>query len=698
MLTQKDKTDLANATARRNAQVELSAHQDKVRQLQKVLGIAGAARPTSLQVLHVAAQMSQAMGTPIPLVTLRAMKAKLDYTGDGQFTGADTPLLQNAIAIVSDSEVAVAPPTQVRAVANPDGTVTLSWANNAQPVGPVILLRMNGATVAASIAVSSGNLYTDNPGPGTWTYQLQVVTPSYEGELSQPVSVTVGVQAPATGWTDLTTPAGSTVVYVSSSSGSDAAAGTQAAPLKTIAAGYAKLHDGQPDQLLLKCGDTWSESISFLKSAQSETAYMVLGSYGTGPRPRINAVGEPSVWLGQGRRGVAIVGIDFEDTAQGSGYTAITCFAPASHILIEGNRINGYPSGIVAQEITMGDRIRDLKIRRNVFMNIADVGTPHSEACFLGSVDGLVVEGNTGYKIALNKADEFCHFSYLSETDGTSVFQENVVAMVSSHFVQQRSGGTMTNNLSLSNPINGFQGNAQGGGGPSPVNYFGFNVALNSRNINSVDQRGFGFVLSGANGTICENNIVAFQVDGTSAIDGLDLDDFHGIVRGNVIWDWDGPNAGNPGWPTAIHVESNSTIVSMTGNTLVHHLNGMLIRWECPVMGTYSGNTYWTATPDGGVGGYGRFATNQGVSATLAQWRASTGDASPFLAAAPTQIAANIGDYLTSIGIAPGTNPVDTFMQHAVLQSKETWDARFTAPVVNAWIRGKFGVAQIPAS
>ena len=45
-----------------------------------------------------------------------------------------------------------------------------------------------------------------------------------------------------------------------------------------------------------------------------------------------------------------------------------------------------------------------------------------------------------------------------------------------------------------------------------------------------------------------------------------------------------------------------------------------------------------------------------------------------------------------SIGIAPGSDPVDTFMQRAVQQSKANWRPEFTAPAVNNWIRTKFGV------
>ena len=80
-----------------------------------------------------------------------------------------------------------------------------------------------------------------------------------------------------------------------------------------------------------------------------------------------------------------------------------------------------------------------------------------------------------------------------------------------------------------------------------------------------------------------EFNIAAFQSSGTSAIDCFDFQAGNwSRINGNVSWEWDGPNAGNPGWCTAFHFEIGAQVQSVTCNKLVHHLNGMLIRWERP--------------------------------------------------------------------------------------------------------------------
>lgn len=494
----------------------------------------------------------------------------------------------------------------------------------------------------------------------------------------------------AAGWTNIDPPPGARVFYVSSSSGRDSNDGTEASPFRSIARGYEALRDGQPDQMRLKCGDSWDEGMHFDKSAKSETALMVVASYGTGPRPRIKASGDAAFHCGQNRRGLAFVDLDFQGDQNGKGYSAITGFAPASNILIEGNRIDGFPTGIVWQEINKPERSKNVRIRRNVISNIVDTGTGHSQGVFIGNTDSLVVEGNVGYKIALNKANPFCHFAYLHESNGPSIFRDNIVAMTSSHAVQQRTGGVMTGNLSLRCPIGAFQGGSE-------ANVFRNNVTLDSRDIRAGMGRGFGFVLGGGPDSVVEHNIAAFQTSGTDAVIAFNFDGWSGkAITGNVAWDWGAPGAENPGWVTAAQFDSGSGPVSITGNTFVHHAPSMIIRCERrgPAEMTLAGNKYFSTTPKRGVGGYMQFQVGEGQGRDWAAWKAATGDTSTFLEAAPAKVAAEIGDYLDSIEVARGADAVDTFMQRACKLSKREWDERFTAPVVTGWVRGKFGVKQ----
>lgn len=508
-----------------------------------------------------------------------------------------------------------------------------------------------------------------------------------------------GLPPPSTGWTNLTPPPGSLVFYVSNSTGNDSNAGTLAAPFKSIAKGYSMLRNGQPDQVLLKCGDTWSltDQITLNKSANSQTQYMVMGSYGTGPRPKLRFTGQGFYGgnIAQ-RNGFAIVGLDLQPnaiTATAGGITLLSTAGKAwDDILIEDCDIRGFSVGVVAQTLVDGDTFRRMKIRRSIIADNDNNGGGHAQGVFLGGASDWLIEDCVLDNNARSKNDMFCHNLYAHEYCGPGIFRNNISSRACSHGGQQRPGGTAENNLFLQNPINYYIGRNSIIAG-NQVNTFRFNVALDSRNINSVDQRGIGYVIGGADGTIIENNIAAFQVKGTSAIDGFDIDGCtRAIVRGNVCWDWDGPNAGNPGWSTAFHFESGSSVQIFANNKVVHHGNGMLVRWEVPWSGTYTNNTYWTATGAGGVGGYMQFATNAGVGAAWTQWRTLTGDTGTFLPAAPAQIAGNIGDYLISIGDNPGTDAVAAFATKARLRSKQNDDPKYTADAVNDWVRSKFGV------
>ena len=72
----------------------------------------------------------------------------------------------------------------------------------------------------------------------------------------------------------------SRVIYVSSSSGSDANNGlTEQTAKRTIAAGYAELRNGRGDWLLLKRGDTFAGTLGhWMKSGRSAAEPMVVGS------------------------------------------------------------------------------------------------------------------------------------------------------------------------------------------------------------------------------------------------------------------------------------------------------------------------------------------------------------------------------------------------------------------------------------
>jgi hypothetical protein len=79
--------------------------------------------------------------------------------------------------------------------------------------------------------------------------------------------------------------------YYVSTSGSNSNNGlSPSTPKQTLVAGKALMRPGIADQLLLKCGDTWTESFGeWTTSGTRATLPQVIGTYGTGARPIIQS-------------------------------------------------------------------------------------------------------------------------------------------------------------------------------------------------------------------------------------------------------------------------------------------------------------------------------------------------------------------------------------------------------------------------
>jgi hypothetical protein len=489
----------------------------------------------------------------------------------------------------------------------------------------------------------------------------------------------------AQGWTNLTPPPGAQVFYVSTS-GNDSNAGSQSSPFRTVRRGYSALRAGQPDQVLLRCGDTFSEDVDLTKGSGSMNSYMVIGSYGTGPRPKIRSSQTPLNGGSRSVRGIAIVDLDLAPSGTPvMGNNGIWFGDGWSHVLIEGCLVSGYPVNI-ASHATSGGRIDDLRIRRNVIVDSYGLVSGHSQNLFLGEQFGLVVEDNI-----LDRAGRtgeqtiFRHNVYIHDNNaGTATFVGNITARACATGVQQRPGGTSKNNLLIQNPI----GHTWGGNGT-----FSYNVAIDGRDINGAEPRGIAYSLS--NGGTVEYNIAAYQQTGTANITAFTMEGFDsGTFRGNYVYDWKAP--GGEGWATSLQWEGGSGSVNVTGNKFIMPNFGMMSRHESRPLSSefsYSANTYYTSTPPGGIGGYLHFAISSGVGRDWSSWRSQAGESgSTFLGSAPANPNATISAYLQSVGVNPGSDPVDTFMNEARQQSRQNWRPQFTAAAFNDWARARVGL------
>ncbi len=322
-----------------------------------------------------------------------------------------------------------------------------------------------------------------------------------------------GGPAPA-GFTTVVDSADTVKIYVSSSEGKDGNDGlSPATPKQTLRAGYSLLRDNSADQLLLKRGDTWTvrhpenrfidPDGRFSKTGRSFTltadrqlsGALVIGAYGSGPRPKLQLPG-PAVsdspilryvyWESRGN--IAVVGLHFE-TAPGAewlnGSTAIRWQGGdadgvhSSGFLIEDCRFTK-----LFQGYSFGD-FTTVQIRRNVFEDIGsrcavDLASFSPNIGWIGSGDGrpnyqkskdILIEEN--YFLGRffdrsrypNNREPYIQDSavYLAHENLQPVVVRRNILISTGEFgpapaVQMRPGGEMSDNI-----ISGF---SMAGGGP----------------------------------------------------------------------------------------------------------------------------------------------------------------------------------------------------------------------------------------
>ncbi len=491
----------------------------------------------------------------------------------------------------------------------------------------------------------------------------------------------LGVSAPAlaqgTGWTNLAPPPGAQVFYVANS-GSDSNPGTQAAPFRSIQRGYAALRDGQPDQVLLRCGDTWNESaqINITKGCNTPGQYIVIGSYGAGPRPKLTFPVNGFRGESLGKRRAAITGLEIAGT--NTNETSGIIMLSWHDVLIEDCLIRNFRDNIVVQDVASNGsfRVLGLKIRRNVVVDAKYTGAPsngRSQGFYIGGCDGWLIEGNVFDRCGI-EGSIFSHNGYVHQTCGAGTYRDNITARSPSEGVQQRPGGNMINNLALANSYGLYMGSTTGAQG-----LVSYNVVLDSKDINPIDRRGIGLLIDGSNQVT--SNVAAHNVGGTGlgSVKGMAMRDFTGTVSGNMVYDWPNPIAAES---QCYHFEDGGTSpVTFTGNggfqpqaSIVLELNPN----RSTVGFTSYNNRYWSALTI--LPAFRPLNWNT--------WRSAVGEAgTTFAPVAPVN--AKISTYMKEIGFAGG---LDEFMVEARKQGKQNWRTQFTALGVNEWVRAKFGM------
>lgn len=505
------------------------------------------------------------------------------------------------------------------------------------------------------------------------------------------------------GWTEFTPSADTRQIYVSSSSGNDSYSGLAPhSPKRTIAAGKALVRNGYPDWLLLKRGDTWTESIgSWSASGRSSEERILISSYGdSGPRPLLRtgtSSGISAVYSSSLPRvdHVAIVGLHMRaHTFVGEGEPAgVSWLIESRDLLVEDCLIEGYQINVSVPG--WGGRKRDVKIRRNVLVDAISTSGTVGHGIYLANCDGVLIEENVldhnGWNPAIPGAvpSMFRHGIYVQSGSGACtdvVVRRNIISSSASHGLHLRPGGVAEDNLFLRNSIALSLG---GGNEPNPggvVVVARGNVILDGKNIDDNNRRGWGIDLANISQGTVSYNIVANQVLGTMPVPMTLYGDSNGmgvhntLIERNIFYNWGG----------TVSVRGSSTQVrniTLRHNDFVDYMDPdqILRHSDSGSTGAVNSahNRFYSTQP---TGTWMRIAT---TNYSLNGWKNQVGDttssalpASPYPAPERT-----VATYNQSLG---GAASHEAFIAQARSQSKANWRPAYTAAAAIEYFREGF--------
>lgn len=358
----------------------------------------------------------------------------------------------------------------------------------------------------------------------------------------------MAVSMTADGWTNITPASDSRVIHVSSSAGSDANPGTSSRPIKSLAKAKSLLRDNSADQVLLKRGDTWYGGFADVTvSGRSASEPILIGAYGSGPRPKVFSGTDVGITLAQRYsyplNNVAVVGIHFHANGyNGSNGTfktsGIRVLRKGSNVLLEDNFIQGYKDNVVLDPDGI---FTGLKLRRNVIVdayNTGRTGNGHAQGFYAGpNARNTVIEGNVfdhnGHKAGVAGATMFNHSIYVNTGATGTVVRGNVIARSSMRGVLSRGGATVQDNLFVRNPVAIQVGNASSTATG--------NVILEGNDI-PVQELGKGVEAFNMTSLTVRNNVIAHDIS-RGRYNNIAVNVMSGVgggtIAGNVVYNWE---------------------------------------------------------------------------------------------------------------------------------------------------------------
>lgn len=558
------------------------------------------------------------------------------------------------------------------------------------------------------------------------------------GSLTQ-----AGVSQDANGWTVVTPSADTRVIYVSSSAGNDTHDGSNntTAMVQTLHRGLELLRPGYPDHLLLKAGDSWTESGSIPVSGRSSSEPLLVSSYGTGPKPLIIATATSDHCFGGGGAAshIFVIGLDFYDPRKDptspvfvkaniptlnevSGFAWID---GPDDLLLEDCNFRFVANGIIIQYYN-ATYPHNVRLRRNVFTDCFGPSMP--QAAFLYAIDTLLVEENIFDKNGWNAeagipANVFSHGTYIDQCTNVTV-RGNLYLRMASLGAKFRSD---TLNASTSTLVDNnffFEGQVGIGVGhdeathPNPLEpcFSGFTI---SNNVFLQLDRDSGFPIDSGTGLPTQD--IGW---------GLDISDMsNAVVSGNIFTNF----ILSQGNCYGIKLEDNYNTGVTVANNVVYRLKtgGMIEPWVKPLWSgivfqdnevqdpdqgssainytldnpaavAFSGNTYYTTAPGSQfawIWDAGKLNVS-GNWCTYANWVAQYEPAgSSFQKIAYPDPGRNLETYQESLPGSGSTTPtaLADFIAAVRAQSKNHWYPQYSAAAVNDYIRVGFGKTPMAA-
>lgn len=502
----------------------------------------------------------------------------------------------------------------------------------------------------------------------------------------------IGAYGPE-GWTVLRPAQDTKFIFVSSSTGNDSNDGlSPERPKRTIDNARRTVRPGYPDWVMLKRGDTWTEEFRWSGSGRSLEEPMVVTAYGEGDvRPIVIAPsGKNGFYIGTSNlRFLAITGVEFRAPAGGSGSSGVRIVADTGEgLLIEDCMVSGFKDNfsIISDRDLGGFDV--VQIRRNVIVDAAAPFGGHSQGIFVDALDDLLIEGNVldhnGWtETGTCPPTIFNHNIYVQYTCGPAVVRDNIVARGSSHGLQLRPGGTAENNLFIRNALAMHTSR-----GDSTIRR---NVVLEGRDLDASNPRGFGIEIKPIISGVVEQNIIAHRRAASPGGYGFQLHnsdsgvtDFNVTIRNNIVYDW-------PDVALVVRHPDLSIYdwIVVRDNQFVSAGQSAMIRFM-PTSFDQGKFQFWSNDYRTGSASSAWFSIG-GTALSLTDWKADTNE---WNAQAFNPVFVDpertVDTYYANVIGEPGG--FDEFMAKARTMSRATWDNRFSATAVNAYIREGFGL------